>query len=489
MTNLDVSDHFHETLQLLLSCPTALTDLLVLQCGNQADFDEIQSELAHLPAKVQFTVQLEFDTYARLPFQLHDAQLFRGHLSGLTWGTESFSTSQASQLLQNNPTVRSISVTSPRDLEMSLVCTLRSLQKLSLMYATAETDSHLAEISHACSGLEHLWLYGATSSGLLDRGLVALAETCTKLLAIEILDFSMSDAAMTALCAHCPQLLDINLPTGRLTSEALMALLESGARWRDVTIGWNVRSASVVASNARIFCHLRLLRLMSPDPACNATLALALASLPSLVSFIVEFSRFAGTGAPYFPAQNLLTLAQNSPNLTDLCISHPVSGATEECLVQLFSACPRLRRFNSGGSGLQFTDSVLQAIAAHCPCVTSLNVHAAPTLTDAGVIAIAQRCPALRYLSIFNAGGLTDAALGALARHSRCLKTLELTNSPRVTEIAQLYILHRCTTLTALYAPKSPMSLEAAAELEAILQSRRRSSNSLQCYCCPVPLI
>jgi hypothetical protein len=475
MTNLDVSNCFQEALHLLLSQPTALTELLVLHCCNQADFDEIQNELAQLPVRAPFTVRLELDAYSKQPFQLHNAQIFHGKLSGFTWSTKAFSGSQASLLLADNTARNNICIQNPTPAEIRLVCSLRALQKLSLDYAAAETDTHLAVISRTCRGLQHLSLYGATASDVLDRGLAALAESCASLLTIEILGFAVSDAAITALCAHCPKLFDVNLPTGRLTSEALMALSESGARWKDVTIGWNVHSVKVAASNAHIFSHVLVLRLMSPDPASADTLGVALAFMPLLESFTVEFSHFPAAGTPHFPAQHLLAVAQNSPNLADLRISHPVSGASEKVLVRLFSSCSRLRRFNSGGCGLKCTDNVLLAIAASCPCITTLHVCAEPALTDAGVIAIARQCPALQDLSINGADGLTDAALGALARHSRRLRSLELSNSSLITEIAQLYLLHRCTALTYMRLPQCPLSVEGVTERDTILQSRCRT--------------
>jgi hypothetical protein len=479
MTTLDVSNHFQEALHLILSKPTALTELLVLQCANQEDFDAIQNEIAHLPAEVSFTVQLELATLFRQQLLLHSAQVFNGRLSGFTWDVETFSAPQASLVLQDNPKLRNICIRRPTYAEIGLVCSLRSLLKLTLNCARALTDAQLVEISNTCTGLQHLSLHSVGATSLLDTGLVALAESCTNLQTIDVLDFAVSDAAVTALCAHCPKLTDINIPAGYLTSAALLALSESGARWQDIMIGWNVRCASVVASTARIFCDTLTFRLNAPNPACEAALSMALASMPSLVLFSLEAECFEmpGMGVTDFPTQHLLTLAQNSPQLVDLWVSHPVSGAGEDFVVRLVSFCPRLQCLCARGSQLGCNDSALLAIAAHCPRMTSLHADATAALTDAGVAAIAERCPDLQNLTIARAERLTDAALGALAKHSRCLRTLELTNSPRITEIAQLHLLHRCPKLLYLRTPESPMNAEAFAEKNTILQSRQPRAN------------
>jgi F-box/leucine-rich repeat protein 2/20 len=104
-----------------------------------------------------------------------------------------------------------------------------------------------------------------------------------------------------------------------------------------------------------------------------------------------------------------------------------------ECKVQnwsaLMSSFPNLQRFEIGS--LFTTDSLVCAIAQHCPRLRSLILNGDHTLTNATVSVLAESCTELEHLDL--AVCLTEAAHLCLLQRCRKLTAIHFDYSPGVT--------------------------------------------------------
>jgi hypothetical protein len=90
-----------------------------------------------------------------------------------------------------------------------------------------------------------------------------------------------------------------------------------------------------------------------------------------------------------------------------------------QAVVRLLAHCPHLRILETYEERLK--DTVLHAIAAHCPELTSLSIGSCKLVTYAGVIAVVEACPQISRLDLSGCNKLTDAALYKIATYCKQL--------------------------------------------------------------------
>ncbi|KAF9113404.1 F-box and leucine-rich repeat protein 4 [Mortierella sp. AM989] len=73
-------------------------------------------------------------------------------------------------------------------------------------------------------------------------------------------------------------------------------------------------------------------------------------------------------------------------------------GIDSEAILTLIHACPELERVNVSGTNI--SDAGLDALASHCPKVTSLNLAWCAHITDGGLLRLLGTCKGLNFLDI-----------------------------------------------------------------------------------------
>ncbi|OQR87848.1 hypothetical protein ACHHYP_07972 [Achlya hypogyna] len=107
---------------------------------------------------------------------------------------------------------------------------------------------------------------------------------------------------------------------------------------------------------------------------------------------------------------------------------------TDEPLVELVRACPRLARLGLGYCR-ELTDAALLAIADGL-CLEVLSLTRCGLITDTGVCALAIQCTGLAALSLASCKRLTDDTMRALWEHCPQLLELDVTYCPLVSTAA-----------------------------------------------------
>lgn len=279
-----------------------------------------------------------------------------------------------------------------------------TLQALSLRACTgAVTDASLRAIAPALTQLQLLDV--ALCSNGSAAGLAAVVRTCAASLrtlhvdGCEYVDAAclqqlaalapprlaalrldaagrIGDAAVAPFVAACgAALTSLNLAgLARLSSEAVEAVAAHCPRLRSLSLAGcgHVRSEAIVLLAQR----------------CGALRELDLAKVMKLTS------AGACALAEHLPGLQLLRL--------DSCIN-----VGDAALVRLASAMHDLREL--GLQLLHISDVALEALAAHCPALASLDLVRCESVTDAGLQAVLAGCPRLAFLNLWRAHAITDA--------------------------------------------------------------------------------
>lgn len=197
------------------------------------------------------------------------------------------------------------------------------------------------------------------------------------------------------------------------------------------------------------FLHLRLLDLdccMEMDEEVLKTVSFF---IPTLLSTSV-------CGCPNLPVSLTAILSAGLDRSVEEIL--PCSRATDTTLNILTFKYPRLRRFHLEHSPdlslYEFTaalrkwedlealavvghpltsDSVITAILANAPGLTTLFLEACRYLTDDALLTISQQGKKLRHLKLAESPKFSDRAIGALLQNLADLKRLELVACPLVT--------------------------------------------------------
>jgi hypothetical protein len=235
---LSVKSNILEVVQCLSKHHWLLKGELKLSCSGQAELDAVQCALDQCAQELSVSVSMTLYR-EKVPNKLCNPALFRARLSRLSWDAEMIPVKHAEQLLSGNPQLQIITVWYPGNAEIPLVASLGlSLRDLTLTWAYALTDEHLAVVAHSCTELQKLSIVSDDVGPMrsLQDGPIAIAENCHELESVHIEGFNVSFMAVTALSAHCSRLIEMRLLTSSMTTESVTSLRVSGAKLLKLSI-------------------------------------------------------------------------------------------------------------------------------------------------------------------------------------------------------------------------------------------------------------
>jgi hypothetical protein len=277
------------------------------------------------------------------------------------------------------------------------------------------------------------------SSLLTDNAVVAMAESCSRLVSLNVACTLISDTGIQAVIKFLPKIEDLQVSgCSGLTDDAFVGL---GSNCRNVRT-LRLRGCHLITdktlNEVQALANLTALDLRKCSRITDAGLApLACLSLQFLdVRGCQRLQDKSVEAIAVSPALNTLFL-EDCENLTvfgqqlssvDAIRAYyleltsgklKVAGVAESPLAsircsEIAAKSPRLVKLTVADA-ISITDTALRNVGANCPCLQKFDCSGCPLLGAAGVLALGWGCAGLLELKMAHLPLLTDEVLMALA--------------------------------------------------------------------------
>jgi bacterioferritin-associated ferredoxin len=125
---------------------------------------------------------------------------------------------------------------------------------------------------------------------------------------------------------------------------------------------------------------------------------------------------------------------------------HGFESAAE--MVEVFQACPKMRKVDLRAFGGRLTNEVVHEVAASCPLLEHFAIVNCVMVSDTAIRAVVESCP-LRYASFWNTA-ITDATVASLCSMCPFVTVLDLGVCRSLTDAAVLAVAERLPGLTRI---------------------------------------
>lgn len=393
------------------------------------------------------------------------------NLEHLAWVYSENTESWCAQLLVNNPhmkTLRLRNVYRAMGGELAeAIAQAGQLEELNMDYVcftgtwySDSLDENLAAIAAASVAtektlaLKRVVVLSHEDDGV-GEGLVALVQRCPLLQELTLQKVSFTgggDYSEATLLSACRNLRVLDFKGMFFAGKELDALVGANPPLETLSVTWSVFSLDAVQRASSLFSRILKAEISFDDDGGDDerhedevvfadSLSAALQLMPRLRDLALTCSSYIVRRVGRIThALRKLVLFKVSTGEADIEL--------ELCSIIQWS--PRLVELTANTlQGLQWSDSVLKALAAHCPGLKIVHVRQAKAFTDAGVVALAEGCAQLEKVALLGTTLLTDASVLALAKG--CPKLREFTShSPQITDSAQIQLIHCCRHLHLL---------------------------------------
>eukprot|EP00899_Mesostigma_viride_P024232 jgi/Mesvir1/4994/Mv18036-RA.1 len=245
--------------------------------------------------------------------------------------------------------------------------------------------------------------------GVNDAGLIALAESCPNLTALDVSGCPVYASGIRAVAMSCPRLRRLGMTACRSDDSMLVEIACLCPRLEALDVDYSAVTDDGVAAIAHGCAHLR--RLVLPKGVT---------------------------------CSSIRKVARHCLFLEHLGV-HAVSDAMLESLA---AHCPRLQRLE-GRDCERVTDAGISTLAAKCTGLRRLNVPGAD-VSDVGVAVVASHCAGLEYLNMAGCGRVTDASISLVARSCGQLRHLSVAMCSQVTGASISFVTELCPRLREL---------------------------------------
>jgi Leucine-rich repeat (LRR) protein len=281
-----------------------------------------------------------------------------------------------------------------------------------------------------------------------EQGWVAVAQGCRKLTHISVwYGAGLTESALLALAAHCPDLADLSLYTCNftVTDTVLLAVTKGCPNLRNVRSDeWAVQSITTVDAAESLLTRLESCAFLSSTAVPPAVLARTVSYLRNVTNLSLHGLSVAQLkalrGITSFAANNceilVLSGCGNQSVAMDDFVVAVVGGSTQlhtidlrrgsyisqSALVQVAGLCATIRRVICVDCVLDDTsESALLAMARRWPGLLELFLGQNLAYTDAVLKAMAERCPYLQSVNLLrNKSVAVDALLRAVESLPNC---------------------------------------------------------------------
>jgi hypothetical protein len=145
------------------------------------------------------------------------------------------------------------------------------------------------------------------------------------------------------------------------------------------------------------------------------------------------------------PAVCVDAVAAGCPRLTSLDL-RGCSNVVDAGIERVALCCPNLTSLDLGGCE-NVTDAGIEVVAASCPNLESLDLQYCENVTDTGLATVAVSCSRLRSLNLYDCYNVTDVALARLAAGCLHLALLDLTGCESVSDAGLATLVLGCPKL------------------------------------------
>jgi len=309
--------------------------------------------------------------------------------------------------------LRSLTLTSGSLTDSALAAMVRvhaGLVELNFACQEKLTDVALCAIAKHLPKLELLNVNYLRSNGISDDGVIALAQECTALKTLRLCAIPVTDAALSAVAEHCPELRILSVGNCyHISDTGVIALVQRCAALKSLDLENTCVTDDAVSAAAKNCPYLEELHLGALE---------------------CDFKWDVTDNA-------LRTIAKYLPKLQALHLEDR-ERISDAGVIELVRSCTALKTLDV--SDTLVTDAAVVAIAKHCPIIEDLNLYLAnfdssrngTVLTDESVVALGQNCPRLRNLNL-NWSAVTHVGLEALGIGCS-LEDLSLDNCKHVSD-------------------------------------------------------
>jgi hypothetical protein len=361
------------------------------------------------------------------------------------------------------------------DTVQALCCHGATLSYMQLQNANCHADL-LSRVGQHCRNLKELSVMSNNPENKYplwtnEQGWVAVAQGCRKLTHISVwYGAGLTEAALLALAAHCPDLADLSLYMCNftVTDAVLLAFAKNCLNLRNVRCDeWTVQSIATVDATESLLARLECCAFLSSTATPPAVLARTVSYLRSVGHLALHGLSVAQLkalrGITSFAVNNCETLVlsgcgNQSVAMDDFVVAVASGSAqlhtidlrrgtyiSQSALVQVAGLCNTIKRVScldfvpddasesallamarswpgllelSLGENLAYTDTVLQTMAQHCPYLQSVNLLRNKCVTVQALLKVVESLPNCRFVvprrfSTAERGRITEAVARA----------------------------------------------------------------------------
>jgi len=254
----------------------------------------------------------------------------------------------------------------------------------------------LASAADMCASLTDLDV--SLCRHITDIGAIAVAQQCRSLKRLRMGSTFLRNVSLNAFASSCPGLQTVSVPNCRdITDESIQNL------------------AQLCPDLSRLILR-----------GCSNLSYLSLEALAEHSSVLSELN----LANCRLTCPGMIALCKHSASLTALDLCYSLTSVSHEALMhlgqlklsKLIMSCSR-----KGGSAIN--DAVIHTIACGSnECLSELRIGACGSITDSAVESIAEHCPCLDTLELSDCA-ISDTAVVALADGCKSLTTLDLSST------------------------------------------------------------
>jgi hypothetical protein len=348
--------------------------------------------------------------------------------------------------LQSNDNLAKPSRWDAAVLELVKVNKLKTLT----LCCTVSLHGSIQVLQH-CSNLLRLRL----TCSLFDWDTALPPEAAIPTLTHLFTDGLISDSTLIAIGRLCSQLelLQVRVHSSRnLVTDCGVAAILNGClllRSSNLQIDWAGSDDLRVALAER--CPVTVLMLKNWRGIDNNLAQRLLMVCPSLTK--VDFAH-----CDWVTDDTLAACVQHCPLLESISLAASATQCTTTGVLYVIKRCGRKLRELKAAYCMQLDDTVVLAVAQHCPLLREMQFP--PNISDAAITKLAESCPELTAV-VLAESSISDTALLALATHCKKLSRVYVWRCANITMQGIRALALHCVDLKHVMLPSHLSNLEA----------------------------
>jgi F-box/leucine-rich repeat protein 2/20 len=305
-----------------------------------------------------------------------------------------------------------------------------------------------------------------------EQGWVAVAEGCRKLTNLSVWYGSgLTESALLALAAHCPDLADLSLYMCNftVTDAVLLALAKNCLNLRNVRSDeWAVHSITTVDAAESLLTRLESCAFLSSTATPPAVLARTVSYLRNVTNLSLH-----GLSATQLKAlRGITSFAANKCEFLVLCGCGNQSVAMDDFVVAVAAGSAQLHTIDLR-RGNYISQSALVQVAGLCNTIKRVICVdcVLDDTSESALITMARSWPGLLELSLGENLAYTDIVLKTMAQHCPYLQSVNLLRNKCVTVDALLRAVESLPNCRFV-VPRRFSSAERGRTTEAVARPR-----------------